>query len=213
MGLSIRTFPSGPLETNAYLVVDEESGAALVIDAPPEVTATLLTAIADAGARVERIILTHAHWDHIVDATALRDALGVPLLAHPLTKDRLTKPRSMLQELPFPSPPVTPDGWLDEGDTVELGSHTFQVLHLPGHDPAHIVLYSEPDRTILGGDVLFPGGHGTTEVPLADQVVMDQSLARLAALPGDVVVYPGHGRSTTLGAEASWLQPIAGRAG
>lgn len=207
MTLSLQAFPSGPLETNAYLVVDGETQHALVIDAPPDVTPTLTAAIAAAGVTVDRIVITHAHWDHIVDAAALRDALGVPIVAHPLTRERLAKPGSMTQELPFTITPVTPDAWLEEGDAVSLGAHRFGIMHLPGHDPAHIVLYSEADRIILGGDVLFPGGHGTTEIPLADQAVMDQSLKRLAVLPGDVVVYPGHGVSTTLGAEAGWLKP------
>ncbi len=206
MSLSLKTFPAGPIETNAYLVIDEETNHALVIDAPQGVTAALTTAVAGGGYTVDQIVITHAHWDHIVDAAPLRDALGVPVVAHPLTKDRLANPGSAVQELPFTITPITPDGWLNEGDTVALGAHTFQVMHLPGHDPAHIVLYSEADKTILGGDVLFPGGHGTTEVPGADQSVMNQSLARLAVLPGDVTVYPGHGVSTTLGAEAGWLK-------
>jgi len=206
MALSLQTFASGPLETNAYLVVDDDTNRALVIDAPPEVTPALLAAIEAAGVTVDQIVITHAHWDHIVDAAALRDALGVPLVAHPLTRDRLAPPNGAAPGAPFPIAPVTPDGWLDEGDTVPLGTYTFAVMHLPGHDPAHIVLYGEADKMILGGDVLFPGGHGTTEVAGADQAVMDQSLARLAALPGDVTVYPGHGVSTTLGAEASWLK-------
>ncbi len=205
MALSLHAFASGPLETNAYLVVDRDTNHALVIDAPPDVTPTLAAAIDERGITVDQIVITHAHWDHIVDAAALRAALGVPLVAHPLTRDRLAPADDASQGSPFTITPVTPDGWLNEGDTVSLGTHTFAVLHLPGHDPAHIVLYSEPDKIILGGDVLFPGGHGTTEVAGADQALMNQSLARLAALPGDVTVYPGHGVSTTLGAEASWL--------
>lgn len=207
MALSLRAFASGPLETNAYLVVDDATNHALVIDAPPDVTPALTAAIAEQGITVERIVITHAHWDHIVDAAALRDALGVPLVAHPLTRDRLAPAADTSSGAPVPIAPVTPDGWLDEGDTVSLGDHTFAVLHLPGHDPAHIVLYGAADKIILGGDVLFPGGHGTTEIAGADQTVMDQSLARLAALPADVTVYPGHGVSTTLGAEAGWLKP------
>jgi len=206
MSLSLQTFPAGPLETNAYLVIDDETGHALVIDAPPGVTPALAAAIADGGYTVDQIVITHAHWDHIVDAAPLRDALGVPVLAHPLTQDRLANPGNSTQDLPFTITPITPDAWLNDGDSVTLGEHTFLVMHLPGHDPAHIVLYSAADKMILGGDVLFPGGHGTTEIPGSDQAVMNQSLARLAILPGDVTVYPGHGVSTTLGAEASWLK-------
>ena len=203
--LEIRTFVGGPIDTNAYLVGDDETNEALVIDAPQGITGEITAAAAAAGWTISRIVLTHAHWDHIVDAAALKEATGAPLLAHPLASERLAEPGSALFDLPFTIPPVTPDQTLDDGDTVSLGAHTFNVLHLPGHDPAHIVLFSEPDRLFLGGDVVFPGGHGRTDVPGADQATMERSLARLASLPLDTVVYPGHGQTTTLGAEAAWL--------
>lgn len=207
MTLSIRTFPAGPIDTNAYLVVDDETKHALVIDAPRDVT----EAIADAaeGITIDRIVVTHTHWDHIGDAAALRKRLGVPLAAHPLAGQALAKPGSVVMRLPFEIDPAVPDETLDEGDTVQLGEHRFAVLHLPGHDPAHIALYAEPDRVFLGGDVLFPNGHGRTDIPGSDQETMNHSLARLAAFPPDVTVYPGHGATTTIGKEA-WLQGLRG---
>ena len=206
MSLVIQTFVGGPLETNAYLVADTATGEALVIDAPPDVTAGITAAAQAAGWRIGRIVLTHAHWDHIVDAAALRTATGAPLAAHPLTIDRLAHPAGFTGGgEPLAITPVQPDELLNDGDTVALGAHVFRVLHLPGHDPAHIVLVSEPDRLFFGGDVVFPGGHGTTEIPGSDQATMDQSLARLVDLPPALVVYPGHGKTTTLGAEAGWL--------
>jgi glyoxylase-like metal-dependent hydrolase (beta-lactamase superfamily II) len=211
MTLLIRSYPAGPLDTNAYLVADDATGAALLIDAPPWVTATLVEAVRAGSYRVERIVITHAHWDHVVDAAALRAAFAVPLAAHPLARERLTAPANDRLDLPFTIPPVEPDEWIDEGDTVAVGGHEFRVLHLPGHDPAHVVLYSPEDRVVLGGDVFFPGGHGTTEIPLADQAAMDRSIARLAALPPDVTVYPGHGLPTTIGAETAWTAPIVRR--
>jgi glyoxylase-like metal-dependent hydrolase (beta-lactamase superfamily II) len=101
--------------------------------------------------------------------------------------------------------PAELDGTLDEGDTLTVGQATFTVLFLPGHDISHIALYSEPERIFLGGDVLFPNGHGRTDIPGSDQATMDKSLARLATLPVDVVVYPGHGGPTTIGRELPWL--------
>ena len=205
MGLEVRTFVGGPLETNAFLVGDGETGEALVVDAPQGVTGEVVAAAREAGWRIGQIVLTHAHWDHIVDAAALREATGAPLAAHPLAVDRLAAPGSAIFALPFEIAPVRPDRFLNEGDVVTLGGHAFRVLHLPGHDPAHIVLFSEPDRLFFGGDVVFPGGHGTTDVLGADQATMNRSLARLVGLPPDTVVYPGHGRTTTLGEEARWI--------
>ena len=211
MPLTLQPFAAGPLETNAYLVADAESGEAILVDAPPGVTAELLAAVRAGGYRLARIVITHAHWDHVVDAGALRAAAGVPLAAHPLAKERLAHPGRPLIDVPLEIPPVAPDEWLDEGDRVAVGNHAFAVLHLPGHDPAHIALYDEAARVLIGGDVIFPGGHGTTEIPLADQDAMDRSIARLAALPPDVTVYPGHGRLTTIGAETIWTEPIRAR--
>lgn len=206
MTLRLETFVGGPLETNAYLLVDTETSEALVVDAPAEVTEAITTAVRAAGATVRRIVLTHAHWDHVVDAASLRSATGAPLAAHPRADDRLANPRA----LPFVIDPVTPDEHLTDGDEVTVGAHTFAVLHLPGHDPAHIALVSESDGLLFAGDVLFPGGHGRTDIPGADQAAMNESLARLLTLPDVVTVYPGHGQPTTIGAERAWMRDYAG---
>ncbi|MDQ3694345.1 MAG: MBL fold metallo-hydrolase [Chloroflexota bacterium] len=207
MGVTLRTFVGGELETNAYLVVDDATGEAILIDAPDGITEDVVATAREEGWTITRIVLTHAHWDHIVDAAALKAATGVPLLAHPLAAERLASPDAFAGGyVPVKIAPVTPDGFLNDGDSVTVGSYTFAVMHLPGHDPAHIALINEPELLMFGGDVIFPGGHGNTAIAGADQAVMNQSLRRLAALPPDLVVYPGHGEPTTLGAEAGWLR-------
>jgi glyoxylase-like metal-dependent hydrolase (beta-lactamase superfamily II) len=206
--LQITAVSGGPLETNAYLVVDPETLTALLIDTPPQTRDEIVRLVGELGVSVEQIVITHTHWDHIVDAAALRDALEAPLLAHPLADATLESPGSAGEELPYTIAPVTPDGHLEEGDSVSLGEHTFEVYHLPGHDPAHIVLYSAEDAVMFGGDVLFPGGHGTTEIEGADQPTMVRSIARLLELPDDVTVYPGHGVETTIGAEREWMRKL-----
>jgi hydroxyacylglutathione hydrolase len=108
-------------------------------------------------------------------------------------------------ELPIDIEPSSADTLLNEGDSVELGGHAFDAWFLPGHDPGHIVLVSVPDKMVLGGDVLFPNGHGRIDIPGANEADMIASLKRLAALPDDVVVYPGHGASTRIGNERNWL--------
>jgi glyoxylase-like metal-dependent hydrolase (beta-lactamase superfamily II) len=205
MTLTVSAFPSGPIETNAYLVIDDESREALVIDAPEDVTDAITEAAKQANATITQIVITHTHWDHIGDAAELRERTGAPLIAHRLAVPGLSQPGSVVFDLPEPIPPVTPDRLVEDRDQVSLGQHMFTILHLPGHDDAHIALYSEPDRMFLGGDVLFPGDHGRTDVPGTDQATMERSLARLVDFPSDVVVYPGHGRTTTIGAER-WLQ-------
>jgi hydroxyacylglutathione hydrolase len=207
MALTIESFVGGPLETNAFLVTDDASREAIVVDAPMDVTDRIVAATTTAGTRITLIVITHTHWDHVGDAAELKARTGAPLAAHELAVDRLAHPGSATMELPFTIPPVIPDRLLADGDEVHLGAHTFRVLHLPGHDPAHIALLAEAERVFLGGDVLFPAGHGRTDIPGADQAAMNRSLARLVDLPPDTVVYPGHGRTTTIGAEA-WLQRL-----
>jgi hydroxyacylglutathione hydrolase len=203
--LEILTYPAGPAETNAYLVIDLETNDALLIDAPKDVTNTILATIQARGLNLTQIVITHGHWDHIGDTAPLKAETGKPVLAHPLVVDRLKNPSSPLGPLPVHIDPSDADALIDEGDTVTLASHTFSVWFLPGHDPGHIVLVSEPDKLVLGGDVLFPNGHGRIDLPGANEADMIQSLRRLAALPDDVTVYPGHGLPTTIGAERSWL--------
>ena len=127
------------------------------------------------------------------------------MLAHPTTSAKLEQPGSASSTLPIEIEPSVADQFLNDGDTVTLGSHTFDVWFVPGHDPGHIVLVSVPDEMVLGGDVLFPGGHGTIEIPGADANQMRQALSRLAGLPDGVTVYPGHGLPTTIGQERGWL--------
>lgn len=206
MPLEILTFVGGPVETNAYLVADTEKNEALVIDAPHETTAAIVAEAAARGWRIGRIVITHTHWDHVADARALREATGAPLAAHPLAIDNLANPTSFFGMLPVEVPPVETDETLSDGAAVPLGGHVFSVMHLPGHDPSHIALVDEKQEIFLGGDVLFPGGHGRTDLPGADQAVMNDSLRRLVEdLPPATRVLPGHGAPTTIGNEAPWI--------
>ena len=210
MSLEIVTIVGGPIQTNAYLVADTATGDALVIDAPYETASQIVEEATRRGWRIGQIVITHTHWDHVLDAAALQQATGVPLLAHPLARGLLANPAANFGEPPVEIPPVQVSGTLDEGDVVTLGGYTFTVLHLPGHDPSHIGLFNASaagEEILLSGDVLFPGGHGTTEIPGADQAVTNDTMRRLAAeLPATTTVMPGHGTSTTIGAETPWIQ-------
>jgi glyoxylase-like metal-dependent hydrolase (beta-lactamase superfamily II) len=208
MTLRLTAFVDGPLDTNAYLVGDDVTLEAIVVDAPQGVTPDIDEAIRAGGFTVSRIVLTHAHWDHIADANQLRAATGARVLAHPLAAERLANPDPAL-ELPFEIPAVTLDSTLDEGDTVPIGEHAFTVMHLPGHDPAHIALSSPADLLLFSGDIVFVGGHGRTDLPGADPEIMNQTLARVLTLAEDTTVYPGHGQPTKLGAEVTWMQALA----
>jgi len=208
MALVVETFPCGPLATNAYLVIDPETRLALLVDAPPGSADALEESGQDRNLQIVLIVLTHTHWDHIVDAAQLRRETGAPLAAHPLAISQLANPRPLHSELPFPIEPVSPDRLLGDGDVVELGRWRFRVIHTPGHAREQISLYEPAAGILFGGDTLFAGGYGRVDLPGASVEQTITSMRRLLELPDHVTVYPGHGEPTTIGRERHWMTQI-----
>jgi hydroxyacylglutathione hydrolase len=205
--MQIDVFPTGPLPTNAYLVADEETKEAWIIDAPPDSAEEVLDAAKERGYHVTLIINTHGHWDHIADNAAMLAGTGVPLLIHEADEPMIREPRMRAPGMP-PITPTKADRYLNDGDTLTLGRHTFTVWHTPGHSPGGVVLYEPTTHTLINGDTLFPNGHGRIDIPGADEPAMRRSLARLATLPPETIVYTGHGDPTTIGAELHWIKAL-----
>ena len=209
MSLSIQAFPGGSLLTNTYLVADDVANVAIVVDAADATTQAIVEALAAQGLTPQSIVLTHTHWDHIVDAAEMRRALGVPLYANSFAQSLFGNADGSISSPDFPEiESFVPDGKLDEADEVTVGAHRFTVLFLPGHERAHIALWSESDNVLISGDVIFPNGNGNTEIPGSDQRVMNQTIRRLGRLPAETTVYPGHGDPTTIGAELHWIRAL-----
>lgn len=206
MPLTIRRFVGGPLETNAFLIADTASGDAVIVDAPQGITPHVREAANEMGATIHQIIVTHGHWDHIQELASLSRDFDAPVFGHPELRPRIESPDPTAGPAPIEGVPMS--GELAEGDRVTVGGHVFTVMHMPGHDGAHIILYSKDDNLIFGGDVLFPGGHGRTDLPGADQAVMNRTLRRFLDLPGEVRVFTGHGEETSLEAERGWIRTL-----
>lgn len=204
--IQVMTLPCGPLETNAYLLLCQNR--ALLIDAPPESEEPVCELLDQHQARLEWIIITHTHWDHIVDAAALRRATGAPIVAHRQAVARLEQPRPLLAHLPFEIEPAPPDQVVEDGVTIAFPPLHFQVLHTPGHTPEQISLYEPNRQWLFGGDTLFQGGYGRVDLPGSSSEQTIATLRRLLQLPDDIVIFPGHGPSTTIGRERSWMEQL-----
>ena len=190
----------GPFQENTYLVIDDESGSAVVVD-PGDEGGEIISMIESSGATLRAVWLTHAHLDHIGAVSAIRRRFAdVPVHLHPLDRP-VYEAQSFFADaygLPFEQP-EPPDADLAHGDVVRVGNLAFDVIHAPGHSPGHVVFHG--NGILLGGDVLFAGSIGRTDLPMASPEHMQETLKKISALPPATVVYPGHGDATTVGAE------------
>jgi len=200
MPLKYKTLTVGPFAMNAYILWCSKTLTGVLIDPGDEVDRILQT-VTELKVKPERIVLTHAHIDHVWHAKEVQDHLQLPLFMHrddlPLL-ERLPYQAQMFG-LPAPAPPRV-DGFLAEGDEVSFGDIKMKILHAPGHSPGSIVLYG--DDTAVDGDVLFQGSIGRTDLPMGShETLMNSIRQKLMTLPDHVRVLPGHGEETTIGIE------------
>lgn len=197
--MKVHAFTVGPLRENAYLVVDEESRRAVLVD-PGDEGERLVRAVRDAGAELDAIWLTHAHVDHVGGIAGVKRALDVPIYLHPAERplyDAASR-QGLMFGLNVEQPPA-PECALADGDELRCGALRFSVTHAPGHAPGHVVIHGEGVAFV--GDCLFAGSVGRTDLPGSDGGALARSLARITVLPDETVVYPGHGPATTIGEE------------
>jgi glyoxylase-like metal-dependent hydrolase (beta-lactamase superfamily II) len=189
----------GAFEENAYLVIDEVTNRAVFID-PGDEPERLLAMLRESGASLDAIWLTHAHLDHIGGVSGIRRVYRVPVYLHPadLPLYQRAKSQAAVYGLPFDQPDP-PDRELADGESVSVGTLAFDVLHVPGHAPGHVVF--RHDDVVFAGDLLFAGSIGRTDLPFSDPMRMESSLSRICELGDTIVVHPGHGPSTTIGQE------------
>lgn len=201
--LKVAIIPVTPLQQNCCLLWNSETMAGAVSDPGGDLD-EIEAAIDKTGVKVEKILLTHGHIDHAGGASELRDRLGVKIEGpHIADKFLLEGLEPVRHQYGMPEARnVTPDRWLEEGETIEVGGETFELLHCPGHSPGSLVMVNKLAGLILMGDVLFAGGIGRTDFPYGDSDALLQAIdSKLMTLPDDFAFICGHGPVSTIGHE------------
>ncbi len=192
----------GPLGVNCFIMGCEQTNQALVVD-PGGDADRILAKIQEYGLTVAGIINTHGHFDHVGGNRQMIEASGAPLWIHSADAPMLSRVAqvSSMYGLSGENSPDA-DRFLTDGTFISFGNCSVKVIHTPGHTPGGCCLYIEPEQTIITGDTLFADGVGRTDLPGGshDQLVMSIK-TRLFVLPDQVVAWPGHGPSTTIGHE------------
>lgn len=192
----------GPIDNNVY-IVETGDGTVAVVD-PTCDAPRIMRAVGDRT--VEAIVLTHCHWDHVGAAAALRELTGARVIASSTDAVFITG-EQLYDGGRMPVEPCPVDLAVDDGDVVEIGTSKWQVIATPGHTKGSVCFFVETDAApvLISGDTLFAGTHGRTDFEGGSISEMRDSLARLAQLPDDTIVYPGHNGFSTIGREKSWL--------
>jgi glyoxylase-like metal-dependent hydrolase (beta-lactamase superfamily II) len=178
--------------TNSYLVSDQDS--TFIID-PGADGEKILAFIQEKNLEVDKIILTHGHFDHIGAVAYIQEKTGAKLFIHSEDKEYLMDGQKNLSYFTGDLiETVSPDSLLEEGDLIG----NFRVIHSPGHTPGSICLYNEEEGILFSGDTIFKNGYGRTDFPGGDQQTLFNSIRKLLQLPDETIVLPGHGPSTTI---------------
>lgn len=203
--MTIESFVFNPFSENTYVAFDDTKEAVIIDPGcyEPSEQAELDRFIAAQGLTVKYILNTHCHIDHVLGNFHCKTKYKVPLLIHRQDEKVLLAVQSYATNYGFAGyQPTVPERFLEENESFVFGNTSWKVLFLPGHSPGHIAFYDEQKKTVLSGDVLFKRSIGRTDLPGGNFDVLLHSIQqKLFLLPDDVVVYSGHGPTTTIGEE------------
>jgi len=197
--MQILTARGGLAATNAFLIADEATKQAVLFDAPDNTVGVLLDRARQQGWDVVGLWLTHGHFDHVADHAVVTEAFpGAKVLIHKLDEPKLQNPNAMFFALPFIIPPRSADAYVEDGQTLHLGSMRVEVVFTPGHAPGHVCYHFPDQQVLVGGDLIIGGAVGRTDFPDCSEPDMVASVRRVMKLPPDTRLLPGHGDPSTL---------------
>lgn len=203
--MKVLSFPTGPYATNMYIICCKDIPDAVIVDPGAKSLEMILKTVQEHSLKPIAIWLTHSHWDHIVDAAKIKKEFSLPIYMHEEDRGNLEKPGS--DGVPMAVPVfegTTPDHLIKDGDLLTVGKFSFKVIHTPGHTPGGVCFYCQKEKTLFSGDTFYRGLIGSLSLPTSQAERMWQSLAKIAILPSDTIVFPGHGPSTIIKDEP-WL--------
>lgn len=196
--LQVQTALGDP--TNCYIIEDEKTKETMVVDpgGEPEKIIEMLDALGIE--KLKYIYLTHCHGDHILGVTELKNKCGGKILIHREDSEGLNDARINLTPYIIEKPiELEADSRIDDNDLIHLGNLEFRVIHTPGHTKGGTCLYAKEEKLLLSGDTLFKGTWGRTDLPTSSfEAIIHSITNKLMVLPDDTIVYPGHGRMTTI---------------
>lgn len=199
MSLTIQCLEVGQLRANCYIVSCDATKHGFIID-PGGDAKKIAAAVTGYDLQIDCILNTHGHPDHIEANREVQQLVGGRLLVHEADRDAVENPPMHWLLIGMRPKPCKVDGTFAEGDEVQVGNLTVKVWHTPGHSPGSCSFLL--DKVVFTGDTLFAGGMGRTDFPGGSEAQIRASLKRLVTdLPGDTVVYPGHGPQTTISQE------------
>lgn len=202
----LKSFVFSPFQENTYIVADDVTGEAVIIDPgcyDQREKEELARFIEANNLTVKKLLLTHAHLDHVFGCAFVKRKYGVKLYLHELDLVIFNDvPNRMAMYGLRGYDPTDVDEYLHEGDQISVGSIKFDVVHVPGHAPGHVAFINHAEHYIIGGDVLFKGSVGRTDFPFCDHDALLNSIrTKFYTLPDDYTVYAGHMEPTTIGRE------------
>lgn len=203
--IKVNKFVVNPLGENSFIVSDETSECVFIDPGfyYEEEHQEIKDFIAENQLNPVKIVNTHCHFDHIWGVEFVRNEYKIPFLAHAEDNFWVERATQQAEMFGFEMNSVAPaDSFLVENEYIEFGNSRLKIIHVPGHSPGHVVFYSENDKILVAGDVLFYGSIGRTDLPGGDyQTLISNIKNKLFDLPNETKVYCGHGPETSLGFE------------